>query len=90
MLSYYTVPWSLHCLKGEERLREAKVPFEKIELIERAVFAAVPRDLGFYRLPVLAGDNVHCEGLEAIEAFISDWNNGRECSASDSTVRTKL
>lgn len=68
---YYTVPWSLHCQKGEELLKEAGLSFTKIEFTDREVFAAIPRDLGFYRLPVLIGKDVFCEGLEQINIFIS-------------------
>jgi len=70
-LKYYTVPWGLNCRRGEELLRNAEVHFTKIELTDWAIFAAVPRDLGFHRLPVLIGEKVFCEGLEQIEAFIS-------------------
>ncbi|MCD6385893.1 hypothetical protein J7M23_08980 [Candidatus Sumerlaeota bacterium] len=75
MLKYYTVPWSLHCKKGEELLRKVGVSFTKIEFTDGELFA-VPRDLGFHKLPVLIGKdmdkNVFCEGLEQISTFISN------------------
>lgn len=74
MLKYYTVPWSLYCQKGEELLKKAGIAFTKIELTDREIFAAVPRDLGFHRLPVLIGKGVFCEGLEQIKRFISKCN----------------
>lgn len=74
MLRYYTVPWSLHCQRGEELLKSAGVPFSKMEFTDRALFAALPRDLGFHRLPVLIGKDVFCEGLQQINQFISKRN----------------
>jgi len=69
MLKYYTVPWSLHCRKGEELLKSAGICFTKVELPTK-VLAAVPRDLGFHKLPVLVGDGVFCEGLNQIRGFV--------------------
>ena len=74
-MKFYSVPWSLHCQKAEELLMEAKVPIVKVELSERAVFDATPRDLGFHRLPVLSDENVYYEGLKEISAFTLEWKN---------------
>lgn len=75
MLEYYSVPWSLHCQKGEKLLKDAGVTFTKIDLTDRILFTSVPRDLGFHRLPVLMGKDVFCEGLEQVSKFISKQNN---------------
>jgi len=71
MFEYYTVPWSLHCKKGEELLRQAGIRFSKTDFVDRSRFAALPRDLGIHRLPVLTGDGVFCEGLDQIVEFVS-------------------
>jgi len=74
MLEYYTVSWSLHCQRAEEVLTDAGLAFTKIDLSDRAVFAAAARDLGFHRLPVLVGKDVFCEGLAQISKFVNHTN----------------
>ncbi len=74
MLKFFSVPWSLHCVRAEELLREANVSFEKVELTDNELFAAAPQDLGLHRLPALRGGNVFCEGLTKIEEFVNKMN----------------
>jgi len=76
MLTYYTVPWSLHCRRAEEILKSGRVDYQRIQVDNRQL-AAVSRDLGFRKLPVLVGDNVFCEGLQDIIVFVS---NGSQSS----------
>ncbi len=86
---FYTLKNRDYCREAKTRLELAGVEFKEIDVEERNLWAAIPRDLDVVDLPVIVSENRVFAGDEGVADFLRGVN-GRAHHESAADRATKL